>query len=173
MQYIVSFIFMLFVIGIPWYGLYRRVDIFALFSEGVKDGVQVITTMLPFILGMYTAVRMLRASGFFDNLNYVLSPLMIRIGIPVEILPLLMIRPFSGSASNGIFMDLLKEHGPESLVGIMGANILGSTETALYIITFYFGSLDIKKIRYTLVSCLLVYIIATCVAVYSTQWAVI
>jgi len=166
MTFIASFIFMSMVLMIPVYGLYRKVDIFTAFGEGASDGVQTIMRMLPFVIGMFTAIRMLRASKFFETMSYILGPMLNSLGIPIEILPLMLIRPFSGAASNGFLVDILKEHGGNSMLGMMAATIMGSTDTTLYIIAFYFGAVGVKKMRYAFWTSLLADFAGMLVAVY-------
>lgn len=147
---VASFIFVLVVLSIPTYGLYRKLDIMDIFALGAKDGMATILRMLPFIVGIFTSIRMLRASGFFDSIGYCLGPVFKAIGIPVELLPLILMRPFSGAASNALLVDLLKDQGGNSMVGMMAATIMGSTETTFYVVSFYFAAVSVRKIKYAL-----------------------
>jgi spore maturation protein B len=92
--------------------------------------------------------------------------------VPAEILPLLFTRPFSGSASNKLFLDLVNTHGVDSLSSKMAAYVLGSTETMLYIIMLYFGAVGVKKMRYAVLSCLMVYVVAVIGALVGALWSV-
>lgn len=163
---IASCVFVLLVLGIPSYGLYRGLDVMKLFKHGACDGMQVLYNMLPFILGLYTAIRMLRASGFFEMAANLLHPVFAMMSVPIELLPLILMRPFSGAASNAILVDILKEYGGDSVFGLMAATIMGSTETTFYIISFYFASVAIKKIRYALWTSLLADLVGMLVAIY-------
>lgn len=165
-----SFIFIVVVLGIPSYGLYRKVDIMNTFTRGAQDGMATVLKMTPFIIGMFTAIRMLRVSGFFEIASACLGPLLQYIGIPVELLPLMLMRPFSGSASNALLVDILKEHGGNSMIGMMAATLMGSTETTFYVVAFYFAAVSVRKIRYALWTSLLADVAGMFAAAYIVPW---
>ena len=141
MQYIIPSIIILTVI----YALFRKTDIYPAFTEGAADGLKIVISIFPSVLAMITAVYMLRASGFFDILADFISPFTQKIGFPSEVLPLALIRPFSGSGSLGILADILNECGADSKAGILASIIMGSTETTFYCICVYFASTKVKK----------------------------
>lgn len=149
-EFIASFLFLGFLLWILCYGLYRNIDVLKSFREGGKTGLDTMLNIAPLVVGMVTSVQMLRASGFLDALSHAIAPALTSIGLPSELLPLMFMRPFSGSASNALLVDLLKKHGGNSLIGMMGATIMGSTETTFFLITVYFSSVGVKKIRYAL-----------------------
>jgi spore maturation protein B len=95
------------------------------------------------------AVNIFSASGCFDYIGKALSPALSPIGIPPEILPLALMRPFSGSASIAILNAILTRYGPDSFVGRAASTLMGSSETLFYTTALYFGSVGIKKTRYT------------------------
>ena len=138
------------VAGIPLYGYIKKVRVFDSFVEGAKGGFELIIRLLPFLVGMIVAIGMLRACGIIeflsDNLSYVLH----YIGIPSEILPLMISRPFSGSASNAILVDLIHTYGPDSLIANTAATLMGSTETTFYVVAIYFGAIGIKNTKYAI-----------------------
>jgi spore maturation protein B len=145
-----SLIFLLFVIGIPLFGLYKRIDIFDSFIEGGQEGFQVVLKVIPYLVGMFVAIGMLRASGFFDSMSKILSPIFEKIGFPTEVLPLALIRPFSGSAANGIMAELIHTHGGNAFISKVAATMMGSTETTFYVVAVYFGAVGIRKTRYAI-----------------------
>ena len=104
--------------------------------------------ILPSLVGLLTAVYMLRASGALDLAAQALTPLLDRIGLPGELLPLMLVRPISGSAALGVGAELIAAHGPDSYLGRTAAVMLGSTETTFYTIAVYFGAVKITKTRY-------------------------
>lgn len=170
LDFIASLLFLSVVIAIPTYGFYRKIDLMHFFSEGAHSGLETLKRLLPFLLGMFTAIRMLRASGFFDTMASWMAPLFTRLGVPSELLSLMLIRPFSGAASNAILVDILKEHGGNSLLGMMAATIMGSTETTFYVISFYFAAVGVKKIRYALWTSLLADVSGMLAAAYLVPW---
>ena len=93
---------------------------------------------------------MFRASGAIDLLNIVLSPVTKLIGMPVEVIPMAIMRPLSGSGSLGVMAELMKTHGPDSLIGFIASTMYGSTETTFYVIAVYFGAVNIQKTKYAL-----------------------
>lgn len=145
-----NWIFLAFVVGIPLYGAIKRIDVFDAFVTGAKQGFETSISILPYLIAMMVGVGMLRASGFFELLSQVLSPVLSIIGMPAELLPLALIRPFSGSASTGIMAELIHEHGGNSLIAKTAATMMGSTETTFYVIAVYFGAVGIKRTRHAI-----------------------
>lgn len=145
-----NLIFLLFVVGIPCYAACKKINVFETFIEGAKQGFTISINILPYLIAMFVAIGMLRASGFFELLKNLLAPLCSAIGMPTELIPLALIRPFSGSASNGILAELIHEHGGNALLSKMAATMIGSTETTFYVVAIYFGSIAIKKTRHTI-----------------------
>lgn len=131
-------------------GAVRRVDVYDALCTGARGGLEVLLRIVPSMIALLTAVSMLRASGALDLLEGALAPLLRRLGIPPETVPLLLVRPFSGSAALGVGADLIARHGPDSTVGRTAAVMLGCSETTFYTIAVYFGAADIKKSRYAI-----------------------
>ena len=134
--------------GVALYGCFRRVDVYTALVQGAGDGLEVLMRILPSLVGLLTAVYMLRASGALDLAAQALTPLLDRIGLPGELLPLMLVRPISGSAALGVGAELIAVHGPDSYLGRTAAEMLGSTETTFYTIAVYFGAVKITKTRY-------------------------
>jgi spore maturation protein B len=137
-----------FLVGIPLYGALRGVKVYETFVEGAKEGFQVGVRIIPFLVAILVAVGMLRSAGGIDLLARWLDPVLRRLGIPTEILPLAIMRPLSGSGSLGIVTELVKTHGPDSFIARLAATAYGSTETTFYVLAVYFGSVGIKKTRH-------------------------
>lgn len=146
---------LLFVVGIPVYGAYRGLAVFDVFVTGAKKGFETSINIVPYLVAMIVAIGMLRASGFFELLANLLAPILGKIGMPSELLPLALIRPFSGSAATGMMADIIHEHGGNALISNMAATIMGSTETTFYVIAVYFGSIGITKTRHAIAAGLL------------------
>lgn len=136
-------------------GLFRGVPIFDTFLKGAKNGLESTAAVLPSIIGLVTAVSMLRASGAIDLLCHGLSFLFEPLGFPSEVLPLAILRPVSGGASLAVLNDILNTYGPDSFAGRVASVISGSTETTFYTLTVYFAAARAKNSRYTLKSALL------------------
>jgi spore maturation protein B len=152
MQHIISTISMwaipVFMLGIPVYGALKKVKVYESFVEGAKGGFQMAIRIIPYLVAILVAVGMLRGAGAIDMLARWLDPVLRRVGFPVEILPLAIMRPLSGSGSMGIVTELIKVHGPDSFIGRLAASAYGSTETTFYVLAVYFGSIGIKKTRH-------------------------
>lgn len=149
-HFISNFVFLSFVLGIPLYGAFKKVNVFDAFIDGAKEGPVILLKLIPYLIAMMVAVGMMRASGLFELLGLWLSPFLKVLGIPSELLPLALVRPFSGAASTGIMAELIHEHGGDSLISKTAATIMGSTETTFYVIAVYFGAIGIKKTRYAI-----------------------
>ncbi|MFJ1269078.1 spore maturation protein [Legionella lytica] len=145
-----NWMLLLFVVGIPFYAAIKKVNVFDAFIVGAKQGFDTVLSILPYLIAMIVAIGMLRASGFFTLLGRLLAPLMELIGMPSEVLPLALIRPFSGSASTGIMAELIHQYGGNSLIAKTAATMMGSTETTFYVIAVYFGSVGIRRTRHAI-----------------------
>lgn len=150
-----NLILLLFVAGIPLYAALKRVDVFDAFVTGAKQGFETSVTIIPYLIAMMVAISMLRASGFFELLYALISPVMTSIGFPPDLLPLALIRPFSGSAATGVMAEIIHEHGGNSYIAKTAATMMGSTETTFYVIAVYFGSVGIRKTRHAVLAGLL------------------
>ena len=116
-------------LAIALWGLVRKVDLWSALVEGAGEGIQVSLRIVPPLIALLTAVYMLRASGALELLGQALEPMLSAVGIPVETISLLLVRPVSGSAALGVGAELIETYGPDSLVGRTAAVMLGSTET--------------------------------------------
>jgi spore maturation protein B len=141
-----------FLVGIPLYGAARGVKVYESFIEGAKEGFQVGVRIIPYLVAILVAVGMLRGAGGIDLLANWLDPMLVRVGIPAEILPLGIMRALSGSGSLGIVTELVKAHGPDSFIARLAASIYGSTETTFYVLAVYFGAVGIKKPRHAVLA---------------------
>lgn len=130
--------------------LAKKTDIYSALTDGAAEGLKVLGTVIPSLVILLTAVNMLRASGAVDRLAQLTAPITGKLGIPPEVLPLVLIRPISGSAALGIFADILTQYGADSAIGRTAAVMMGSTETTFYTICVYFGAAKIKKTRYAI-----------------------
>lgn len=149
--------------------LKRGINVYDTLTEGAQEGLTILLRILPSLVGLMTAVYMLRASGALEFLSQLLSPLLIRIGIPSELAPLLFIRPVSGSAALAVGSELMAEHGPDSYLGRVAAVLLGSSETTFYTVAVYFGSAGIRKTRYAIPAALIADLTCFIAAAFSVR----
>ncbi len=132
----------------PLYAALRGVPVYDQFVVGAKEAFGTAQRVIPFLVGMLVAIAMLRAAGVLDRLTDFLRPLFAVIHFPPELMPMVLMRPLSGSATQGIFVELIKSAGPDSLLSRTAATIYGSTETTFYVIAVYFGSVAIRRTRH-------------------------
>lgn len=137
------------------FGMGRHVNIYDALTRGAEEGLTIILRILPNLVGLLTAVYMLRASGAMELLGGLVAPVLERLGIPPETAALLFVRPVSGSGALAIGSELMSSHGPDSYVGRVAAVMLGSTETTFYTIAVYFGSAGVRKTRYAIPAALI------------------
>jgi len=133
---------------------FRRVDVFSALTEGAAKGLQLMAGILPSLACLLPAVYMLRASGALDALTEGLTPVLEGLGIPPSTVPLMLLRPFSGSGALALGGELMARWGPDSPVGRTAAVMLGSTETTFYVLTVYFGAAGVRRPRHALLSAL-------------------
>jgi spore maturation protein B len=149
-NYLSSLIFILIVATIPLAGAIKKINVYDSFLKGAKSGFDIVIKITPFLVGMVVAIGMLRASGAFELIATSLSPLLNKIGLEPDLLPLIVARPFSGAASNAVLIDIIKHHGSDSLIAHTAATIIGSTETTMYVVAVYFGAVSIKNTRHAI-----------------------
>ncbi|MFC2948273.1 spore maturation protein [Virgibacillus sediminis] len=129
---------------------WRKVPSYEMFVEGGKEGVKMAFSLLPFLVGMIVSISILRSSGALEAFIQLISPVLIAVGVPPDIIPLALVRPISGTAALGMTTELISSHGPDSFIGRLASTMQGSTDTTLYILTVYFGAVGIKKMSYAL-----------------------
>lgn len=132
------------------YGSLKKVPVYETFVEGAKDGFSIAIRLIPYLVGMMVAVSVFRVSGALDYFLSLLAPLLTFFHIPPEIVPLAIIRPISGTGALAITTSIIEQYGPDSFLGRLASTMQGSTDTTLYILTVYFGSVGIRQIGYAL-----------------------
>ena len=131
------------------WGLSHRVDVYASLAHGAAEGLRVLLRIFPALVALLTAVSMLRASGAMDALAGLCAPVLKAVGIPPELVPLMLVRPVSGSGALAVGTDLMTTYGPDSYIGRVAAVMLATTEPPFYTIAVYSGSAGIHKTRHT------------------------
>ena len=150
MMNISSLIIPLMVLFIILYGIIKKVNIYDEFLVGSTESFGMILKIFPCLLAMILGINIFLKCGILDSLSNLLEPIFSYIKIPIKILPMMIMRPISGTSTLAILNNLLIDFGPDSITGTLGSIIQGSTDTTFYVITLYFGSIGIKKIRYAL-----------------------
>ena len=125
------------------------------FIDGAKDGMRTVAGIFPTLVGLMVSVGIIRASGFLDFLGEVLAMPAALLGLPPQLVPVILVRLVSNSAATGLVLDIFKEYGTDSQLGLMASIMMSSTETVLYCMSLYFGSVKITKTRFTLPGALL------------------
>lgn len=136
--------------GILTAGLWKKVPIYETFIDGAKDGFDVAISIIPHLVGMLVAVEIFRDSGALSALIGLIAPFLHLLHFPEEIVPLALLRPISGAGSTAVMTNIFTQYGPDSFLGKLASVMQGSTDTTLYILTVYFGSVGIRKYRYAL-----------------------
>ncbi|OOM11113.1 spore maturation protein [Clostridium saccharobutylicum] len=147
------------------YGMFKGRKVYEWFIEGAKDGLKVCLRIFPYLLAMIIAVQIFREAKLMDLLNNLIAPLGNMIGLPKELIPLIIIKPLSGSGAIGVFTDIIKNFGPDTKIGLIASVVMGTTETIFYTITVYFGAVKVKKIRHTLWAAIMADITAIIMAI--------
>lgn len=158
------------IIGFPLYGLFKRVPVYEEFVSGAREGFQVAVNIIPYLVAILFAVAMFRASGAMDFMVEGLRPILAPLGVPPEVLPMVITRPLTGSGSAGIMLDLINQFGTDSLIVRIAATMFGSTETTFYVIAVYFGAVNVKKTRHAVPAGLIADFAAMILAVVVVRW---
>lgn len=132
------------------YGAYKKVNVYDSFVSGAKEGLPMVCSMFFSLLAMIFGVNIFLNSGIIDYFFDFLKPFLMLVHIPAEVLPVAIMRPLSGSFGLALLNDLYKLYGPDSFISVLASVIQGSSDTTIYVITLYFGTIGIKKIRYAL-----------------------
>jgi spore maturation protein B len=154
---------------IVW-GAAKRVPMYESFVTGAKEGFNIAIMIIPYLVAMLFVVKVFLASGLFDDIKYGLVLAMQTVGMgayteSLDLLPLALTKPLTGSGARAVMVDMFKEHGPDSFLGMTASIMMGSTETTFYILTVYYGAVQIKKFRHTLAACLWTDVIAVVTAI--------
>ena len=136
-------------------GVREKKKVYDIFVEGVRDGTKIVVNLFPTLLAIFIAVGMLRNSGILESFINITSFLTEALNFPKEIVPLAILRPISGSASMAVAVDIMKNYGVDSRIGLIASTIMGSTETTFYTIAVYTSAVKIKKTRFVLFAALM------------------
>lgn len=137
------------------YGVINKTNVYEEFVKGAKDGLKTVVSIMPTLIALMTAVGILRASGFLEFLGELLRPVSEKAGFPAELVPLAFIKMFSSSAATGLVLDIFKNYGTDSEIGLITSIMMSCTETIFYTMSVYFIAAKVTKTRYTLAGALL------------------
>ncbi len=151
------------------FALIRRIDVYDAFVQGAREGLPLLARILPCIAAMLIALRVLRASGALDAFIGFISPALETVGMPPELAPMMVLRPFSGNAAMSLLKDVFDSYGADSFLGIAASIMLGSTETIFYTVALYFGSVGVKKTRATIPVALICSLLGAALALLFTR----
>lgn len=140
----------LFVLLIIFYGVKSHVNVYDAFLKGAKEGLIMVFHITPTIIAMVFAVNIFLDSKFLEGALAFLKPLFTLSNIPIDILPMAILRPISGTASLAIMNDIFLNFGPDSFIGRLASTLQGCTDTTIYVLALYFGSIKVTKTRYSL-----------------------
>ena len=158
------------IILILTFGLVRKVPLYEVFTTGAKEGFKVSVSIIPYLVAIMVGISMFRASGIIEYLGQILSPVLSHLNVSADLIPLMIVRPMSGSAALGIFSDIAHSAGPEAFTTKLAAIMVGSSETTFYVLAVYFGSVGISKLRYALLVGILADIIGIASAILVCNW---
>lgn len=148
------------------FGILMKCDIYEDFVKGARDGLKTVVQILPTLIGLMVAVGVLRASGFLDMLGGQIGKLTNAFGFPAQLVPLTIVRMFSSSAATGLVLDIFKEFGTDSRIGLIASVMMSCTETIFYTVSVYFIAAKVKNTRYTIPGSLL----ATAAGITASVW---
>ncbi len=160
-QYVIP----LFIGFVLLYGFAKKVPVYESFVSGAKEGVGIIIGIFPYVLAIFLMVKIFQASGAHDFLHRLFALVAHPLGLPPEIFSVALVKPLSNAATLGLFTEVLKTHGPDSLAGVMSAVIMGSAETTFYVLAVYLGAVSIKNSRYLVPVCLLADALGVAIAI--------
>ena len=147
-----DFIVPMVIFGIVCFGVLKKVEVYDTFVKGAKDGFATVLKIMPTLIGLMVAVGVLRASGFLDFLAGLMQQFTGKIGFPGELVPLTLVKMFSSSAATGLLLDVFKEFGTDSYIGLIASISMSCTETIFYTMSVYFMAAKVTRTRYTPVS---------------------
>lgn len=151
-------------------GIVKKVPVYETFIDGAKDGLKVSVNIIPYLVAIIVAVSMLRASGAIDLAGKLFAGVLEWMKVPVDVLPVMIVRSLSGSAVLGLFSEIANNFGPDSYAAKLSAIMVGSSETTFYVVAVYFGSVGVKKFRHALCAGLFADVVGIAAAILVARW---
>ena len=170
--YLSEYIIPLLIFVVAGYGILQRVPLYDCFVRGAKEGMNTVVRIAPTLVGLMVATGVLRASGLLDLIGSGLTEMIKGFPLPGELIPLALIRLFSSSAATGLLLDVYKEFGTDSRIGLIASLMMCCTETVFYTMSVYFMTAGIKKTRHTLAGALLATAVGIAASVILAGWMI-
>ncbi|WP_026477262.1 spore maturation protein [Alkaliphilus transvaalensis] len=148
------------------HGYIKKVNLYDAFVEGAEEGFKTAIRIMPYLIAIFLAIGLLRKSGGMELVVNLLAPITRFLGIPSEVLPLALMRPFSGSGALGVLADIIESYGPDSFVGRVASTMMGSAETIFFTMAVYFGAVGVQKSRHTVGAALISHFAAVIASVF-------
>jgi len=164
-KYILPIVILLIVL----YGIMKKTNVYESFIKGSKEGMEIGIGIFPSLLAIIFSSRILIESGFIDFLLKLIGPILEIIKFPKEVFPMAVIRPISGNASLALMIDVFSKYGVDTYLGKVASILQGCTDTTLYVLSLYFGTVGIKKIKYSFFVGLLVDVIGILASIIITN----
>ena len=161
---------LIFLVIVVIFGLKERKNLFELFIKGCYDGVKVVWDLFPTLLALVVSVGMLSSSGVVKVIGNILSPFFNLLKIPSEIIPMVLLRPISGSTTTAIATDIMKNYGVDTKIGLIASIIMGATETTIYVVALYTSKIKIKNVKEVLLIGLLADFIGISLSVFISNF---
>lgn len=168
LMYITDFMIPAIIILVVIYGVLEKVKVYDEFVIGANKGFHTVIKIMPTLIGLMIGVGILRASGFLEMLSDMLGMITELVGFPSQLVPVTIVRMFSSSAATGLVLDIFKEYGTDSKIGLIASVMMSCTETIFYTMSVYFLAAKVKRTRHTLTGAL----IATFAGILASIWIV-
>lgn len=139
----------LIILFIVAYAYARRVKVYEVFVEGAKEGFGVAVMIIPYLIAIFAAIALFRASGALEYVAAAFGQIVAPAVMPAEVFMMALIKPMSGSGARGLMMDIFGQYGVDSYPSFLASAVQGSTETTFYVVAVYFGAVNVKNTRYT------------------------
>ncbi len=147
--------FPVLLVGVPIYAALKKVPVYETFIKGAEEGFKVALGTLPYLVAIYVAISCFRGSGALELVSKLIGSVLRPLNLPADMLPLIVIRPISGSGALALTGDLLRTYGPDTPMGLLASILQGATDTSFFVVTVYFGAAGVRKTRHALVACLI------------------
>ncbi len=140
------------------HGYIKGVRLYDTFVEGASEGFKTAVKIMPYLIAVFLAIGIFKESGALETFSNIFLVPGRLIGLPKEVIPLVILKPISGSGSLAMVKELVSTHGPDSLIGRIASTMMGSSETIFYTMAIYFGAIGVKKSRHTLTCALIAHL---------------
>ncbi len=147
-MWVTDFIIPVITAGVLIYGALKKVDVFSVFCEGAADGLKTCADIVPALVLLMVCIGMIESSGAVEQLTALLKPVCAFFGFPPECMPMVLLRPFSGSGAIAVYNEIVASNGVDSFAGRVASVLLGSSETTFYTVAVYFSAVKVRKTRY-------------------------